>query len=66
LTESAIRSGRLDVARSLVDERLSQRDTSVYGWLRRARILAAQGDEAQADVARRAATANQTRFSTAA
>jgi hypothetical protein len=66
LTESAIRSGRLDVARSLVDERLSQRDTSVYGWLRRARILAAQRDEPQADLARQAATANRTRFSAAA
>jgi tetratricopeptide (TPR) repeat protein len=66
LTESAIRSGRLDLARSLVDERLSQRDTSVYGWFRRARILAAQRNEAQADVARKAATANRTRFSAAA
>jgi tetratricopeptide (TPR) repeat protein len=66
LTESAIRSGRLDLARSLVDERLSQRDTSVYGWLRRARILAAQRNEAQADVARQAATANRTRFSAVA
>jgi tetratricopeptide (TPR) repeat protein len=66
LTESATRSGRFDLARSLVDERLSQRDTSVYGWLRRARILAAQRDEAQAHIAREAATANQTRFSAAA
>jgi tetratricopeptide (TPR) repeat protein len=66
LTESAIRSGRLDLARSLVDERLSQRDTSVYGWFRRARILAAQRDEAQAHVAQQAATANRARFSAAA
>jgi len=62
LTESAIRSGQLDLARSLVDERLSQRDTSVYGWFRRARVLAQQGDAAKADVAREAATANRTRF----
>jgi tetratricopeptide (TPR) repeat protein len=62
LTESAIQSGRLDLARSLVDERLSQRDTSVYGWVRRARILAAQGDDAQADIAHDVATANRTRF----
>ena len=66
LTESAIRSGRLDLARSLVDERLSQRDTSVFGGFRRARILAAEGDNAQADAARNTATVNQARFSAAA
>ncbi len=65
LTESAIRSGRLDLARSLVDERLSQRDTSVFGWFRRARILTAEGDNAQADAARKTAAANQARFSAA-
>ncbi len=44
LTESAIRAGRLALARALVDERLSLRDTSVYGWTTRARLLAQAGD----------------------
>jgi hypothetical protein len=65
LTESAIGSGRLDLARALVDERLSNRDTSVYGWLRRGRIFAARGDEEQAAFARSAAATNQTRFNAA-
>jgi tetratricopeptide (TPR) repeat protein len=66
LTDAAIRSGQLDLARALVDERLSQRDTSVYGWLRRARILAEQGDETQADAAREAAETGRARFDAAA
>lgn len=66
LTESAIRSGRLELARAFVDERLSQRDTSVYGWFRRARILAAKQGETQADIAWQAATANRKRFNAAA
>ena len=66
LTESAIRSGRHDLARALLDERLSQRDTSVYGLLGRARVLAMQGADADAARAREAADANRTRFNAAA
>ncbi len=65
LTESAIRSGQLDLAHALVDERLSQRDTSVYGLFRRSRILSAQGQDERAVAAWKAATANRARFSAA-
>jgi hypothetical protein len=54
LLESALRGGRLDLARALLSERLSVRDASVYGWARQAQLLGAQGrtDEAQRAVAR--------------
>jgi tetratricopeptide (TPR) repeat protein len=38
LLEAAIRAGQFDLARALVAERLSLRDTSVYGWTQQARI----------------------------
>jgi tetratricopeptide (TPR) repeat protein len=38
VTESAVRTGNLDLARGLVAERLSLRDTSVYGWTQMARM----------------------------
>ena len=66
LTESAIRSGRFDLARALLDERLSQRDTSVYGLLGRARVLAAQGADAEARQAEERAIAHRGRFNAAA
>jgi hypothetical protein len=66
LTESAIRSARFDLARALLDERLSQRDTSVYGLLGRARVLARQGADQQARQAEKAAVANRARFDAAA
>ncbi|MGH9048181.1 MAG: tetratricopeptide repeat protein [Acidimicrobiia bacterium] len=66
LTESAIRSGRLDLARALIDERLSLRDTSVYGLLARARVLAGQGAEAEARAAEQAAASHRSRFDAAA
>ncbi|MGH8984482.1 MAG: tetratricopeptide repeat protein, partial [Acidimicrobiia bacterium] len=66
LTESAIRSGRLDLARALLDERLSQRDTSVYGQFGRARVLARQGADEEARAAEQAAAANRARFNAAA
>jgi hypothetical protein len=65
LTDSAIRSNRLELARALVDERLSERDTSVYGWLQRARVLAASGDEAGAAGAERSAATHRARFAAA-
>jgi hypothetical protein len=52
LLEAALRSGRLDLARSLLSERLAMRDASVYGWTRQARLLDALGDEHTAAVAR--------------
>jgi tetratricopeptide (TPR) repeat protein len=66
LTESAIRSGRLDLARALLDERLSQRDTSVYGLLGRARVLTQQGADVQAREAEEQAVASRGRFDAAA
>jgi tetratricopeptide (TPR) repeat protein len=66
LTDSAIRSGRLDLARALVDERLSQRDTSVYGLLAKARVLSQQGADDEAAAADEAAASNRARFSAAA
>lgn len=62
VTDSAIRSGRLDLARALLDERLSERDTSVYGLLQRARVLSASGDGAAMAVAEQAAATNRARF----
>lgn len=65
LTEAAIRSGRLDLARALIDERLSVRESSVYGLLSRARILAELGDDAGATAARLRAEGTGTRFAAA-
>lgn len=63
LTESAISAGQLDLARALLDERLSVRDTSVYGLVRRARLLTLQGeDRSAADTEARALT-HRARFS---
>jgi tetratricopeptide (TPR) repeat protein len=66
LTEAAIRSDQLDLARALLDERLSLRDTSVYGSLARARVLARRGDDFGAIAEREKATANRARFAAAA
>jgi tetratricopeptide (TPR) repeat protein len=66
LTESAIRSGRLDLARALIDERLSLRDTSVYGLLARARLHARQGADQAARQAQDTARSNRARFAAAA
>jgi tetratricopeptide (TPR) repeat protein len=48
LLEAALRSGRLDLAQSLLSERLAVRESSVYGWTRQARLYEAlgQGDAA--------------------
>jgi hypothetical protein len=66
LTEAAIRSNQLDLARALVDERLSIRESNVYGLLARSRILAARGEDAAASAAHKAADANRERFAAAA
>jgi tetratricopeptide (TPR) repeat protein len=65
ITEASIRSGQLDLARALVDERLSLRDTSVYGLLARARVRARSGDELGATRAREDADALRTQFAAA-
>jgi hypothetical protein len=65
LTEAAIRAGELDLARSLVDERLQDRGSSVYGLLARARVLEQQGDDTASEQARSAAEANRERFAAA-
>ena len=62
LTEAALRAGQLDLARSLIDERLSLRDTSVYGWGQRARLEAARGSEVSATAAAAKAAGYRDRF----
>ena len=48
LLEAALRSGRLDLAQSLLSERLAVRDASVYGWTRQAQLFEAlRADEPQ-------------------
>ena len=65
LTEAAIRSGRLDLARALLDERLSVRESSVYGLLGRARLLADRHDDSGAARAGDQAETNRARFAAA-
>jgi hypothetical protein len=65
LTESALRTGELDLARALLAERLSLRDTSVYGWTRQARWARAAGDEEAAAAAEQRAAADRDRFAAA-
>jgi tetratricopeptide (TPR) repeat protein len=62
LLESTIRAGRLDLARALLSERLTARDTSVYGWRQQARVLRAAGDSTGAAAAESNAAAHQARF----
>ena len=47
------------------DERLSERETRVYGLLQRARVLSASGDAEAASAAEQAATTNRARFAAA-
>jgi tetratricopeptide (TPR) repeat protein len=64
LLEAAIRGGQFDLARALVSERLSLRDTSVYSWRQRARLLDAAGGDGAAE-ARDAAIRYEARFAAA-
>jgi tetratricopeptide (TPR) repeat protein len=66
LLESAIRSGRLDLARALVSERLSLRESSVYGWEQLAAIARAQGNQSLAGASTATAAAGRARFAGAA
>ena len=66
LLESALRAGELELARTLVAERISLRESSVYGWSRRARLLRAMDDvAAAADAADATARDHQSRFAAA-
>jgi hypothetical protein len=65
LLEAALRSGRHDWARALTAERLSVRETSVYGWMQRARALRTAGHDADASLAVERAQAYQSRFAAA-
>jgi tetratricopeptide (TPR) repeat protein len=51
LLEAALRAGRHDLARSLVDERIHVRPCSPYNWLVRSRLADALGDRAAAAAA---------------
>ncbi|MDY7101058.1 MAG: tetratricopeptide repeat protein [Actinomycetota bacterium] len=64
LVDAALRDGQLDLARALIAERLALRDTSVYAWAQRARLLAARRDPDGA--AEAAATAERHRRALAA
>lgn len=48
LLEAAIRAGRGDLARALLSERVSRRESSAYAWGKRAELLARLGDPAGA------------------
>ncbi len=63
LLESALRSGRFELARALTAERLGVRETSVYGWAQRARALQGLGDTTGSASARQRAATYRTRFS---
>lgn len=55
LLEAAIRAGHADLANALVSERLAVRERNTYAWSKRAVLLAAAGNQAEAE----AATARQ-------
>ena len=57
LLEAALRSGRLELARTLVSERLGVNPCSPYSWLKRAAVADAVGDGAAAAHARATAAA---------
>ena len=66
LVDSAMRSGELDLARALLDERLGVRESSVWSWRRRGRVFAATGDASAAERAEQRAAAHASRFAAAA
>ena len=62
LLESALRSGRFELARALAAERVGVRGSSVYGWTAMARALCGLGDDAGARSAEDRAGGHRTRF----
>jgi tetratricopeptide (TPR) repeat protein len=65
LLESALRCRRFEFAAELLSERLGERETSVYGWTRRHRLLSEIGDAAAAEDAAAHAAELQSRFAAA-
>jgi len=65
VTDAALRAGRYDLARSLLAERLTLRESSVYGLTRLEQLLRATGPVAAADEASTRADANRRRFGAA-
>jgi hypothetical protein len=65
LLMSALASGRNDLAAALTSERLSVRETSVYGWTQRAHLLHQLGRGMEAATAEANAVDNRNRFATA-
>ena len=65
LLESALRSGRHEFAAELISERLAERETSVYGWMRRRQLSADVGDDEAARAAAARVAALQSRFAAA-
>lgn len=53
LLEAAIRAGHADLANALVSERLAVRERNTYAWSKRAVLLAAAGNQAEAEAATR-------------
>jgi len=66
LLVAAQRAGRTDLARALISERLSARETSVWTWGQRAQLLDALGRSTEAAEASAQADRNQAVFATAA
>jgi hypothetical protein len=62
LLESALRGGRFELAKALTAERLGVRETSVYGWMQRARALRGLHDDAGAAAAETLADTHRQRF----
>jgi tetratricopeptide (TPR) repeat protein len=65
ILESALRAGRFELARSLTAERLGTRDTSVYGWMQRARALRGLSRTEEATAADARAAGHRERFARA-
>jgi tetratricopeptide (TPR) repeat protein len=65
LLAAALRSGRVDLASALLSERLTARQTSVYGWDRRAELARRRGDGPGQATAAGTAAELRRRFATA-
>ncbi len=65
LLVAAIVGGQHDLARALINERLSLRETSVWTWLRRAQVMRSTGHADAASHAEQQATSYATKFTAA-
>lgn len=65
LLDAAIRSGAIDLAQVLLNERLTLRPTSVYGWTQQARVHGLRGDAGRAATASATAARHRGRFAAA-